>query len=33
MELAKVASMRQITIPIEICSKLEIKDGDKVLFI
>lgn len=32
MELAKVTSKGQITIPVEIRKKLRIKDGDKVLF-
>ncbi|MGN0483746.1 MAG: AbrB/MazE/SpoVT family DNA-binding domain-containing protein [Lachnospiraceae bacterium] len=32
MELAKVTSKGQITIPIEIRRKLGIKNGDKVLF-
>ena len=32
MELAKVTSKGQVTIPIEIRKKLGIKDGDKVLF-
>lgn len=32
MELAKVTSKGQITIPVEIRRKLGIKDGDKVLF-
>ena len=33
MELAKVTSKGQITIPVEIRRKLGIKDGDKVLFL
>ncbi len=33
MELAKVTSKGQITIPVEIRKKLGIKSGDKVLFI
>jgi AbrB family looped-hinge helix DNA binding protein len=33
MELAKVTFKGQITIPIEIRKKLNIKDGDKVVFI
>ena len=33
MELAKVTSKGQITIPIDIRKKLGIKEGDKVLFI
>lgn len=33
MELAKVTSKGQVTIPIEIRKKLGIKNGDKVLFI
>lgn len=33
MELAKVTSKGQITIPVEIRKRLRIKDGDKVLFI
>lgn len=32
MELAKVTSKGQLTIPIEIRKKLGIKNGDKVLF-
>lgn len=32
MELAKVTSKGQVTIPVEIRRKLGIKDGDKVLF-
>jgi AbrB family looped-hinge helix DNA binding protein len=32
MEIAKVTSKGQITIPIEIRKKLGIKNGDKVLF-
>lgn len=32
MNLAKVTSTRQITVPIEICKKINIKPGDKVLF-
>lgn len=33
MELAKVTSKGQVTIPIEICKKLGIKNGDKILFV
>ena len=33
MELAKVTSKGQITIPIDIRKKLGIKEGDKILFI
>lgn len=33
MELAKVTSKGQITIPIDIRKKMGIKNGDKVLFI
>ncbi|WP_163859528.1 AbrB/MazE/SpoVT family DNA-binding domain-containing protein [Paenibacillus elgii] len=33
MELAKVTVRGQITIPIEIRKKLNIKDGDKVVFV
>ncbi|HBC95566.1 MAG TPA: AbrB/MazE/SpoVT family DNA-binding domain-containing protein [Clostridium sp.] len=33
MELAKITSKGQITIPIEIRKKLGLKDGDKVLFL
>lgn len=33
MELAKVTSKGQVTIPIEIRKKLGVKSGDKVLFI
>jgi len=33
MELAKVTTKGQVTIPIEIRKKLNIKDGDKLLFI
>lgn len=33
MELAKVTSKGQITIPVEIRTKLGIKEGDKVLFV
>ena len=32
MNLAKVSSARQITIPIEICRFLNIKPGDKIFF-
>lgn len=32
MELAKVTSKGQVTIPIEIRKKLGIKNGDKILF-
>ncbi|MFA7673252.1 MAG: AbrB/MazE/SpoVT family DNA-binding domain-containing protein [Clostridia bacterium] len=32
MELAKITSKGQITIPIDIRKKLGVKDGDKVLF-
>ncbi|MEA4964063.1 AbrB/MazE/SpoVT family DNA-binding domain-containing protein [Lutispora sp.] len=33
MELAKITSKGQITIPIKIRRKLNLKDGDKVVFI
>lgn len=33
MELAKITSKGQITIPIEIRKKLRLKEGDKVFFI
>ena len=33
MELAKVTTNGQITIPVDIRRKLNIKDGDKVLFL
>ena len=33
MELAKVTSKGQVTIPIEIRKKLGIKKGDKILFV
>lgn len=33
MELAKVTSKGQITLPIDIRKKLGIKEGDKVLFV
>jgi AbrB family looped-hinge helix DNA binding protein len=33
MELAKVTSKGQITIPIEIRKRLGIKNGDKILFV
>ncbi len=33
MELAKVTSKGQVTIPVEIRKKLGIKDGGKVLFV
>ena len=33
MELARVSSKGQITIPIEIRKKLNLKEGDKVLFL
>ena len=33
MELAKITSKGQITIPIAIRKKLSLKDGDKVLFV
>lgn len=33
MELAKVTSKGQITIPIDIRRKLGIKEGDKILFV
>ncbi len=33
MELAKITSKGQITIPIEIRRKLRLKEGDKVFFI
>lgn len=32
MELAKLSSKGQITVPIEIRKKLNLKEGDKVLF-
>lgn len=32
MNLAKVSTMRQITIPMDICKLLKIKPGQKVLF-
>lgn len=32
MELAKISSKGQITIPLEIRKKLGLKEGDKVLF-
>ncbi|MDR3013548.1 MAG: AbrB/MazE/SpoVT family DNA-binding domain-containing protein [Chitinispirillales bacterium] len=32
MELAKITSKGQITLPIQIRKKLSLKDGDKVLF-
>jgi len=33
MEIAKVSSKGQITIPIEIRKKLNLKEGDKVVFV
>jgi antitoxin PrlF len=33
MELAKITSKGQITIPVEIRRKLGVKEGDKVLFV
>lgn len=33
MDLARVSSKGQITIPVEIRKKLNLKEGDKVLFI
>lgn len=33
MNLAKVSTMRQITIPMDICKFLNIKPGNKVLFV
>lgn len=33
MEVAKVSSKGQITIPVEIRKKLNLKEGDKVLFV
>lgn len=33
MELAKVTSKGQITIPISIRKKLQVKEGDKILFV
>lgn len=33
MELARITSKGQITIPIEIRKKLNLKEGDKVMFI
>jgi antitoxin PrlF len=33
MDLARVSSKGQITIPIEIRNKLNLKEGDKVLFL
>ncbi len=33
MELAKITSKGQITIPIQIRRKLNLKDGDKVIFL
>jgi AbrB family looped-hinge helix DNA binding protein len=33
MELAKVTSKGQVTIPVEIRRKLGIKNGDKILFV
>lgn len=33
MELAKITTKGQITIPIHIRKKLNLKDGDKVIFI
>lgn len=33
MELARISSKGQITIPIEVRKKLNLKEGDKILFI
>ena len=33
MELAKVTSKGQVTIPVEIRRKLGVKEGDKILFV
>ncbi len=33
MELARISSKGQITIPIEIRKKMNLKEGDKVLFV
>ena len=33
MEIAKVTSKGQITIPVDVRRKLDIKEGDKVLFV
>lgn len=33
MELARISSKGQITIPIEVRKKLNLKEGDKVIFI
>ena len=33
MELAKITTRGQITIPVEIRKKLGVKDGDKVIFV
>lgn len=33
MELAKITTRGQITIPVEVRKKLNVKDGDKVIFI
>ena len=33
MELAKITTRGQITIPVEIRKKLGVKDGDKVVFL
>jgi len=33
MELAKITSKGQITLPVQIRKKLNLKDGDKVLFV
>jgi len=33
MEIARVSSKGQITIPVEIRKKLNLKEGDKVLFV
>jgi AbrB family looped-hinge helix DNA binding protein len=33
MELAKITTRGQITIPVEIRKKLRVKDGDKVIFV
>lgn len=32
MELAKITSRGQITLPLEIRKKLQVKEGDKVVF-
>ena len=33
MELAKITTKGQITLPVQIRKKLKLKDGDKILFI